>query len=220
MPDESERAASAADWVPRPDPTRLTTDQLRREIAGLREVIDARFVGIAHETDLLRGRMAQISAEIGEKIKWQQDLQNEKFAGIQIQFTERDLRARTAADAAMEAVSAALQAQKEAAAARDQSTDAAITKGEAATTKQIDGLQSLMNSTMSALNDKIGELQSRVDRGEGREKGTTDNSAKWMSAVALAITVLFFIYFIEKHQMLPVPSAPAAVAVVPIQPKG
>ncbi len=37
---------SAGEWRPVPDPTKLTTDQLRRELAALREIIETRLDGM------------------------------------------------------------------------------------------------------------------------------------------------------------------------------
>jgi hypothetical protein len=51
-------------WVPVPDPTSLTTDQLRRELAALRELLEARLDGMDHATEVARQAAATTRAEM------------------------------------------------------------------------------------------------------------------------------------------------------------
>jgi hypothetical protein len=164
-------------FVPVPDPTILTTQQLRREQGTLREVIEARLNGMDIATRLLAEQVGRTPNDIDKQVKHLTDLFGERMEGlkaetlslgrgIQLQFDERDIRSRAAEDAAKVAVNAALQAQKEAAAAQNESNAAAITKSEGATVKQIDGIHALLGSNTMAINDKIAGIISRLDRGE------------------------------------------------------
>ena len=181
MPDTAARVArglpETRTYTPVPDPTFLTTQQLRHEQGNLREVIEARLDGMDIATRLLADHVNRVPNDIDKHIAHLTDLFGERMdglrselnslgRGIQLQFDERDIRTRAAGDAAMVAVNAALQAQKEAAAAQNESNAAGITKSEAATVKQIDGILALLASNTMAINDKIAGIISRVDRGE------------------------------------------------------
>ena len=164
-------------YVPVPDPTALTTEQLRRELGALREVIEARLNGMDMANKLLADQASGVPKDIDKQIRHLTDLFSERMEGfkaetvslgrsIQLQFDERDIRSRASEDAAKIAVNAALQAQKEAAAAQNDSNAAAITKSEGATVKQIDGILALLASNTAAITDKIAAIVSRLDRGE------------------------------------------------------
>jgi NADH dehydrogenase/NADH:ubiquinone oxidoreductase subunit G len=164
-------------FTPSPDPTILTTQQLRHEQGTLREVIEARLNAMDIATRLQADHVNRVPSDIDKQIKHLTDLFGERMEGfraelrslgkgIQLQFDERDIRSRAAEDAAKVAVNAALQAQKEAAAAQNESNAAAITKSEGATVKQIDGILALLGSNTLAINDKIAGIISRLDRGE------------------------------------------------------
>ncbi len=59
-----ETAAQPAGWRPVPDPTTLTTEQLRRELAILREIIETRLDAMDRATQLAAVRVTGISEEI------------------------------------------------------------------------------------------------------------------------------------------------------------
>jgi hypothetical protein len=170
--------------VPVPDPTALTTEQLRRELGALREVIEARLNGMDIATKLLADQASGVPKDIDKQIRHLTDLFSERMEGlkaetislgrsIQLQFDERDIRSQASEDAAKIAVNAALQAQKEAAAAQNESNAAAITKSEGATVKQIDGILALLASNTMSMNDKITGIISRLDRGEAMLSATS-----------------------------------------------
>ncbi len=45
MTANAEEPRWSAEWRPAPDPTKLTTEQLRREVAMLREILETRLDG-------------------------------------------------------------------------------------------------------------------------------------------------------------------------------
>ena len=128
--------------------------------------------------------------------------------GIQLQFEERDIRSGAAELAAQVAVNAALQAQKEAAAAQVAANAAAITKSEAATAKQIDGIfnllaantktvdekntavVSLLSANTKTSDDKIADLTGRLNRAEGRDKGSSGTVGVFVGVGGIAIAVI------------------------------
>lgn len=154
-----------AEIKPNPDPSTLTTDALHREIAALEELFDA-------------------------KLKTLTDTDTEKFRGIETQFALRDTAAEKLAAADQKAIAAALQAQKEDAAARNESNAAAIAKSEAGFTKQIDGIGTLINTMTSSFDDKLTDLKSRLDRGDGRGLGQTDQRTDSRLNLGAGVTII------------------------------
>src|SRR6185437_13512206 len=103
------------DWRPVPDPTTLTTEQLRRELSALREILTARLDGMDRATLLLSETVnrtpTQIQTEIAHvRERMQETLSGlggqaeEKFASIGLQFAERDVRTTQAATASAQAL--------------------------------------------------------------------------------------------------------------------
>ena len=52
------------DWRPVPDPTRLTTEQLRRELATLREILETRLDGMDRATALANSQVNVLRGEV------------------------------------------------------------------------------------------------------------------------------------------------------------
>jgi hypothetical protein len=192
-------------WTPVPDPTTLTTEALRREVAGLKElletrldamdraveVFDANLNKVPTETDLKVGQLREVVYEtfktIGTEIDGLRLLTKEQFRGIELQFTERDTRTRdTAAQGAL-ALTAALAAQKEAVAEQNKSFEKSIDKSERSTTEQITQQSILLQTTGSSLNEKIVALDNRMTRFEGLGLGaqTAENTARLNSGLGL-----------------------------------
>jgi hypothetical protein len=174
--------------LPRPDPSRLTTDQLRRELSGLREVLTARLDGMDRATTLLsetvnrtptviQTEIAHVRELIQEKLGTLGGQAEEKFKSIELQFVERDVRTGQAATAAGEALKAALQAAKEAVFEQAQAAAKAADKTELSTTKQIDLIQNQIKTLGESFTDKIDDLKGRIDRGEGSASGTASYRA-------------------------------------------
>ena len=149
---------SSGGWTPRPDPTLLTTQQLIREQAGLKElvlsivegnfkVIDTRLIGMDRALQLLHeqqeGRQQVIDVSIGQlralhsekfdsiamNLDERDKRLDERFDGIGTQFQERDKRTEQLSLADKTAIAAALQAQKEAAGATNESSFTALPGG-------------------------------------------------------------------------------------------
>jgi hypothetical protein len=170
------------DWRPVPDPTTLTTEQLRRELSALREIITARLDGYDRATQLLSETVNRTPTIVQTEISHVRELMTEKlgslggqaeekFASIEKQFEERDVRTSQAATAAGEALKAALQAAKEAVFEQAQAAAKAADKTELSTTKQIDLIQGQIKTLGDSFTDKIDDLKGRIDRGEGTSAG-------------------------------------------------
>ena len=157
------------DSRPIPDPTVLTTEQLKDKIQGLRELLEA-------------------------VIKGKSDLVEERFASIQQQFRERDSRMEQQARDAKTAVDAAFAAQKEAVSEQNKTGALAIAKSEAATNKQIDQLAAQLGTINGALDGKINDLKERFTRlessglGAGIERRQSQTSNQLgMQAIAMIV---------------------------------
>ena len=198
--------ADLGDLLPRPDPTRLTTDQLRREMSALREILTARLDGMDRATTLLsetvnrtptviQTEIAHVRELVDERfrtadrrfveadLRYQQrfderDLRfKEEFGGVQLQFQERDVRTGQAATASAQALAAALQAAKEAVFEQAQAAAKAAEKTELSFSKQIEQIQLQIRTVSEGLGDKIDDLKGRIDRGEGNSSGRDDSRA-------------------------------------------
>lgn len=134
-----------AEPIPPPsiDPTLLTTEALRREIA----LLDAS----------ITRRMASLEAELDSRLGSTEKLVNEKFASVDKQFEMLGVLREQGHEATETAVSAALQAQKE-----------AVAKSEASTAKQLEQLTVTFEARVESLRRSIDENKDRL-ASEARE---------------------------------------------------
>jgi hypothetical protein len=122
--------------------------------------------------DLHGEKILGTSDTVKEKIATQDQVSDERFKSIQIQFTllkqateQLDLANKTA-------IAAALQAQKESAGETQKSSQAAIAKSETSTSEAIKALTTAFNAAILGATDRINEIKSRLDRGEGKTNVT------------------------------------------------
>jgi len=182
------------DLVPRPDPTRLTTAALEREIEHLRELLTSQINDVARDFDGFMKNHEQkhvdavdlaiqgITELFIEKLRGVAD----KFPPIQRQFDERDERTRLAFDAADKAVAAALAAQEKAVTAAMAAQEKAVAKSEIATAKQIELLQMQFDTSIKAIQGQLFDVKERIARDVGKGVGL---GQAWVIGVA-AITVV------------------------------
>lgn len=190
---------------PDPDPTILTTENLRREIANLKEQINSRLdlndKAIAIDRVSNDAAIGNLHELILANIETLEKVTAQRFDGIAIQFTERDKRTEQLSLADKTAIAAALQAQKEAAGAQNESNAASVLKQEAAFTKLLDQTQALFQTSMSALTTQINDLKSRLDTGEGRGMATSESKqdrstdkGQSLVMVSIAIALAAFVF--------------------------
>ena len=149
----------------------LSPEQLYRELIGLREILETRLDAIDKATTIFQDNLTRMPTEVDKQIAHLKELHEQKFLGIQTQFSERDTRVEETARSTKIAVDAALSAAKEAVVAQNLASAAAIAKSETATSKQIDGIQILIASNNKAQDEKIDDIKGRLDRGEGQTQG-------------------------------------------------
>jgi hypothetical protein len=167
------------DLIPRPDPSLMTSaavneakNELRRELAALREILEARM----DSADADRRLVLQIMDERREEIR-------RRFAERDIRFDERD-------QARQEAVRTALDAAKELSDARDAAADKAIAKFETSVREQIAQLGELGESGRAQLSTQIQGLKERLDRSEGGRTGAGEYRTESRLNVNLVITAV------------------------------
>jgi hypothetical protein len=179
---------------PVPDPTILTTEaQLRdvaalramiaREITMLRELIEARLDGMDKAITLQQVATDKFPDAIDSAVEQLQELHDEKFRSIAVQFAERDIRTEQTSRDSKVAVDAALQAAKEAVGEQNKSSALAISKSETGTAKQIDQQGMLIQTETRATNEKIDDLKERLTALEGRSQGSSNT---WVVIVGVA----------------------------------
>lgn len=225
------------DIRPVPDPTILTTEQLRREISALRDtvfakfdgdrsVIEARLTGMDRARELLQVEVKEIPPDTDLRISHLQELvyqtfriYDEKFIGVSRQFEERDVRVLQSAAAATTAVNAALQAAKEAVGEQNKSFTLSIDKSETATMKQIDGQSATIGTAVAGLTQIITDVKDRLTRIEGATLGAATSRQTGMSQNNTVITLMAVIISIVSlvttfiHNNTPVPTAVAPISV-------
>ena len=144
-------------WAPIPDPTALTTDQLRREITTVRELVQT-------QMDVLRQRLddmdkaTELLSEITERhtdiaIKASADLYEQRLAGIATQIADRDVSVATAFSAA-----------KEQSNERQSSID-----------KQLEQLTKLIDAGTGKVSERVDDLRERMTSMESWSKGVAEH---------------------------------------------
>ena len=162
----------------RDDPSLLTTAQLLRVNAELKELIFTRLDAMDKAIILFNENMTRVPTDTDKQISHLKELifqrfetQNEKFASVSKQFMDRDMRVVQATSDAKISLDAALSSAEKAVAKQNESFSLSIQKSETATNKQIDTQSQLLESLTAALNDKIDDLKARMTRQEGADLG-------------------------------------------------
>ncbi len=166
--------------TPVPDPTILTTQQLVAAIAASREILETRLDAMDTATELNKEATDKIPNMIRFAVESLEKLHNEKFNGVEKQFSERDSRSVTVSELNQKALDAALQAAKEAAG-----------KTELSFIKQISDLTEQFNTQNKAMDVRVNDLKGRLDRGEGghTEKQETRGQSNWIIGLVVVATI-------------------------------
>ncbi len=182
--------------IPILDPARLTTQVVDRAISAFREVVEARLIGmekaiavIADQVDKLPADAAtkcdELRADINRQMLALRELimsqienvrsgSADKFDSINGRFRERDAQLEQAAREGRISLDSALAAAKDAVSEHNKSNERAIEKAETATQKQIEAMLQLMTTSSRSLEERIGDLKTRLDRGEGQDTASTE----------------------------------------------
>jgi cobalamin biosynthesis Mg chelatase CobN len=182
------------------------SEEATRGRAAVQSVIETRLNGMDRALELLQATADRFPEKIDEKIRSLEQVHEEKFRSIGIQFVERDVRTESSARDSKVAVDAALQAAKEAVAEQNRSSALAISKSETATAKQIDQQAVLISTTAKASDEKIDDIKERLTRIEGKSIGVADTttahqttSRDWVSVIAALVAIGALVLAFLKH---------------------
>lgn len=159
-------------WMrPPSDPSELTTAQILREAAILRELLEANASGSSLLVD-------------------------QKFAAVDRQFelVER-MRVEQKKDT-KDAVDAALTAQKEAVKEQTMAFGLATAKSETAMSEQLKQLNATFTAGINALTNAHNDTKDRVSRIESTRSGGSAVLTTIMSAMAIVISIIMGIFYI------------------------
>ena len=195
-----------------PDPTKLTTEQLLREIATLEKIFNAKYDTLAKTIDGIAGSLNHHSLEDDRQITEQNKLQSEinkgrdlrieqQFNSINLQFKERDVRTELLAAAlksALEqaavstkiAVDAALQAQEKAFATQSANFTNSLTEVKGTFGKLLDAQQlqlaTVKDDTTRAIN-ALKDDSTKAIAGVKESVTTIDGKASGINTAWLAL---------------------------------
>jgi hypothetical protein len=227
--------------VPNPDPTQRTVEQVQRDIAAVRQVVEAsikgnrevletRLSGMDKAIELLQTATDRLPDKIRDSVQQLKELHDEKFNsvssqlkaamdGIEKQFTERDKRTEQLSLADKTAIAAALQAQKEAAGAQNDSNTTANSKMEANFATLISQTQQLLQEVRRSTDDKIVALGDRLTKGETTiatsHESRSDNRQSviaWVAVGGLVFAVISgFVGFNLSHFVISQPTVQSPI---------
>jgi predicted HNH restriction endonuclease len=171
--------AEAEGRTPIPDPTILTTQQLVREIAALKEIIFTRLAGMDKALDLATAVLNQVPSEITKEIAHLKELENARFESIEKRFHERDARFEQAASTTKEALDVALGA-----------SEKTMNKAETSFTKQFDQLNAIIGTKSESLALQLTDLKERFLKVEGRGEGQVVQRASFQEERKTAVSIV------------------------------
>jgi hypothetical protein len=185
-------ANGTPDLVPRPDPTTLTTEQLTREIANLKALLETRLDGMDDATKLLSTTVNRVPSDVDKQVGHLKELHDEKFRSIEQMIAQRFLDNKLAVDAAFAAA-------KEAVAEQNKSIAVANDKSEASFTKQIDANVLLIDSVRKSSDEKIADIKDTLADRRGHASGVIDARTVIFAVITLILAILTAAALIGAH---------------------
>jgi tetrahydromethanopterin S-methyltransferase subunit A len=160
-----------ADYSPPSDPSELTTAQILRETAILRELLETNVTGVSAVVE-------------------------ERFSAVDKQFdlVER-MRVEQKKDT-KDAVDAALTAQKEAVKEQTMAFGLATAKSEAAMTEQLKALTATFTAGINAVTNAHNDTKDRVSRIESTRTGGSTMVASMIAGVSVLLSIGMAVYAI------------------------
>lgn len=155
----------SGDWTPRPDPTTLTTEALIREIAQLKELLEAQ---INASDEQSRQRYVMAREFLDTQMADHKHAVNERFDALRREMT------------------ATMGAQKEAVDKAEAGTTKVLDTMQTGYAKEIDAIRAQIQASNQGQNERLNAVSSRLDRGEGKGSGLSQ-----AGAVAVALGALF-----------------------------
>jgi hypothetical protein len=157
--------------VPSPDPSSLTTEQLRHELGGLEKLIETRLDAMDRANVLLKTDVDRVPSAMDREIQRLTEVFNGRLSALETQIGNQEKFVAAMRGASETAIAAAFAAADKAITAQNLATAVSIQKSEANFIERIKGLETLVNSNKETLSTQIGEQRSRLDRGDGLTRG-------------------------------------------------
>ncbi len=174
MPDRLE--TPQAFRVPIPDPTVLTTVQLRQAIEALKDLSEAKIEAVEK----------LLNARIDHNFAMDEKRHRETREWLQ-QMKDNRLERQSANDTALHA---AFAAQKELVNQQRECNEEAQDKLEQSLNKQLESIQREAKQTHLSLDEKINTLKSDMDKRSGRQEEHTDSKGTMQWVVGLIVAVI------------------------------
>jgi polyhydroxyalkanoate synthesis regulator phasin len=162
--------------TPVPDPSTLTTDQLDKAIANLKQLLETRIGGLEEVID-------------------------EKFISVNERFVLVERGRVEQKEDTKSAVDAAFSAAKEAVREQTNSSERSITKSEDATKEQLSQLNTTFTTAINAVTGSLDDLKERVGNIEATRRGATESKDEGRAtinsttAIIGAIVAVFILSF-------------------------
>lgn len=195
-----------------PDMDCVSTDQLRREISTLREIVETRITAIDRATELFHATLTLYPTDVDKQIGQLRALHDARLEALErslavsistITMTydrtmaERDLRYQQRYDASDKAIEKAEisqhthnLAQNEWRSTINDITRSVADNARADTVSMGTALRTNIEITTRALTEKIDSNQARLDRTEGRMSQSNSTQTTMLSAAAIAVSLL------------------------------
>ena len=200
MPNDEEQLHRGGGSRPIPDPTLLTTQQVQREIASLKEIIFTRLDANDKAVQLLHEDVTRVPTDTDKQIAHLKELHQEKFESIVKQFSERDARMDREAASNKTSLDAALQAAEKAVNKQNETFALSINKSENATNKSMEQMAALIHTSNNALESKISDLKDRVTIIEGKTSGQMQAQVTHQTSnsfiIAVFVAAIAFVGFL------------------------
>lgn len=169
MPDESDRVrGDQGDWKPRPDPTKLTTEALQREVTTLRILLEI-----------------QIEAN--------KEIYEERFLSMGRQLTFLEHQRIELKNDTKTALIDALRAQKELVQQQTIAAEKATNLAGTSINKLIDSLGKTFEASQSATADILSDVKSRVTVLESVKLGAQEQKRDISNLATLSATAIFVV---------------------------
>jgi Fe2+ transport system protein B len=180
----------------------LTTEELRRDVSALREILQARLDGMDRADEVLAETVNRTPTSIETAIAHLKELHDErfhsisqetdeKFRSVALQFKERDERSSQLAKTQDEALKAALQSAEKLNEAQGSANKEANAKTEATFGQQIKGVE-----------DKIEVINRRLDTGQGAQEGTISQRSEQRLNVGAIMAVVMGVLAVASIALL------------------
>lgn len=154
--DEGRSRGDQGDWRPRPDPTNLTTEQLHREVAVLRELIEEKLGAL---TALVDSQIERVVRQLDDARHYYDKILIERDRRYDERFEASQTAVKAALSANEKAIDTAFESREKAIAAAFLSSEKAIEAAFVSAEKAINKAEQSIEKRADATYVAIGELQ-------------------------------------------------------------